>query len=188
MKKTLLITIMFLFIFTAFGGSTTYAQFGMVSEYSLSNYTSILMLNDWQMDYLMPIDPAELSKGEYRIYGNAARLNASSNDFFASKISGTIYMGGLDTALRDDLYFHINYDMVPWQSTVEDEKDELRFGMLKMFLDYEFNEDKKVYFGYNHNNYDYKNYDELNEEFEPVENMNFNVMYVGFEIKSSFNK
>ncbi|MDZ7672999.1 MAG: hypothetical protein U5K53_09245 [Halanaerobiales bacterium] len=75
MKKYLLITLVFLFIFTVFGGGSTYAQFGMVSE----NYTSMLMLNDWQMDYLMPIDPAELSKGEYRIYGNAAKLNYNSN-------------------------------------------------------------------------------------------------------------
>ena len=188
MKKNLLVMFMVLFIFIALGGSSTYAQFGMISEYSPTSYLSMLMLNDWQMDYLMPVDPAELNQGEYRVYGNAANLNFNSYDGETTKSSGTNYIVGFDTALRDDLYFHISYDMVPWQSPSEDSKDELRFGMVKMFLDYEFQEDKKVYFGYNNNSYGLKNFNESTETFDEEETTDINVFFVGFEIKSSFNR
>ena len=193
MKKSLLVIFMVLFIFIVLGGSSTYAQFGEISEYSPTSYLSMLMLNDWQMDYLMPVDPAELNQGEYRVYGNAASLNFSNyqNDGIngdLSKASGTNYIVGFDTALRDDLYFHISYDMVPWQSPSDDEKDEIRFGMVKMFLDYEFQEDKKVYFGYNNNSYGYKEFNEESDAFLEEETMDLNVFYVGFEIKSSFNR
>jgi len=194
MKKSLLVIFMVLFLFIVFSGGSTYAQFGEISEYSPTSYLSMLMLNDWQMDYLMPVDPAELNQGEYRVYGNAASLNVSSynnDDRFnggLTKSSGTNYIVGFDTALRDDLYFHISYDMVPWQAPQEDEKDEIRFGMVKMFLDYEFDQDKKVYFGYNNNSYGYKEFDEDANTFLEEETTDLNVFYVGFEIKSSFNR
>jgi len=189
MKKSLLVIFMVLFLFIVFSGGSTYAQFGEISEYSPTSYLSMLMLNDWQMDYLMPVDPAELNQGEYRVYGNAASLNFSNyqNDGL-SKASGTNYIMGFDTALRDDLYFHISYDMVPWQSPSDDEKDEIRFGMAKMFLDYEFDQDKKVYFGYNNNSYGFKNFDVDTNSFDEEETTDINVFYVGFEIKSSFNR
>jgi hypothetical protein len=56
--------------------------------------------------------------------------------------------------------------MVPWQTPVED---------------------KKVYFGFNNNSSGYKEFNEdTNSFFE--EKMDLNVKYIGFEIKSSFNK
>ncbi|MDZ7672998.1 MAG: hypothetical protein U5K53_09240 [Halanaerobiales bacterium] len=105
-----------------------------------------------------------------------------------TKCSGTNYIVGFDTALRDNLYFHISYDIVPWQATMEDEKEELRFDMLKMFLDYKFQKDKKVYFGFNSNISNYKEFDEDTNSFFEEEKMDLNVFYVGFEIKSSFNR
>jgi hypothetical protein len=56
--------------------------------------------------------------------------------------------------------------MVPWQTPVED---------------------KKVYFGFNSNSSGYKEFNEdTNSFFE--EKMDLNVIYIGFEIKSLFNK
>lgn len=192
MKKYLLVIFMVLFIFIALGGTSIYAQsindFYMLTMFDTSNYFSILMQSEWQMDYIMPTDPLELSKGEYRVYGNAAKLNVNNIYGENIKASGTNYLVGFDTALRDDLYLSISYDFVPLQSVFEEAKDEIKIDFANLFLDYNFNKDKKIYFGYNTNNIDFKEYNENLNEFEDVSNTNINVFYLGFEIKSSFNR
>lgn len=200
MKKTLVIILVLSFIFVGLGNSRLKAQYGFIGEglpYGVSSLTSVLMLSDWQTDYLMPVDPNELKEGDYRLYGNAANINIANenngymlmangnNEYNASVMN---YFVGFDTAFRDNLYFHIKYDIVPWQSYESTSKDEINYKLLTTFIDYEFKEDKKIYFGYNHNNSGFKEYNEVAQEFYDTETYKNNIIYAGFEIKGSFSK
>jgi len=197
MKKSLVVILVISFIFIGFTNSQLKAQgiFGnsIISE-GASSYLSMLMLADWQVDYLMPIEPDELKKGDYRIYGNAANFSMSNlnNSLILStdktNVSVMNYLFGFDTALRDDLYFHINYNISPWQAASDASKDKTKYQLLNMFLDYEIDNDKKIYFGYNKNNYSMKQYDETAQEYNLTADNDVNIIYVGFEMKGSFLK
>ncbi len=194
MKKTFVLIFVLTFVLVGLVGNPVNAQLGMEGSYT--TYLDYLMLSDWQSEYLMPVEPAELQKGDYRVYGNAANfsINNSYTDIFnggsseESNASVMNYFVGFDTAFRDNLYFHIKYDIVPWQSPASDSKDQMNYRLLNTFIDYEFQPDKKFYFGYNHNSMGDKDYDSEIGEFQDETTNTINIYYVGFEIKGSFSK
>lgn len=198
MKKSLIIILVLSFLFIGVGNSQLKAQTffnGSGLPYGASNYISSLMLTDWQIDYMMPIEPAELKKGEYRIYGNTANFSSvfkDSNSFTDTideyDVSVMNYFVGFDTALRDDLYFHINYDISPWQEYNTNSRGMNKFQLLNMFVDYEIDKDKKLYFGFNNNKYSEKEYDSDSEKFYLENEQNINIIYIGFEMRGSFSK
>ncbi len=198
-KKTLVIILALSFIFVGLGNSQLKAQYGFIGEglpYGASGFISSLMLTDWQSDYLMPIEPAELKKGDYRIYGNAANFSTLwkerrflEDTLSESDVSIMNYFVGFDTALRDDIYFHINYDISPWQEYDNDyNRGKTKFQLLNMFLDYEIDKDKRLYFGYTKNKFSEKEYDSETEEFYLDDEQDINIIYVGFEMRGSFSK
>ncbi len=198
MKKSLIIVLVLLFLFIGVGNNQLKAQTffnGSELPYGASSYISSLMLTDWQTDYMMPVEPAELQKGEYRIYGNAANFSSvfkNSNSFTDTideyDVSVMNYFLGFDTALRDDLYFHINYNISPWQEYDTSSRGKNKYQLLNMFVDYEIDKDKKLYFGYNNNKYSEKEYDSESDKFYLDDEQNINIIYVGFEINGSFSK
>jgi len=154
-----------------------------------SEYLSYLMLSDWQIDYFTPIEPDELETGEFRFYGNAANVSYL-NQYFMGNSKGSVmnYLMGFDTAVRDDLYLHLNYSISPWQAESDNDLDEDQYQLLNMFLDYELNNSTKVYFGYNYNERASKNYNESAEEFEDVQLDYERIIFVGVEYRGSFLK
>lgn len=112
----------------------------------------------------------------------------SSSNKYDFENSTNAYILIFDTALSDNLTFHSKYAYQPWEKyTYNDYRDseESRSSLIDLFINYEFKEDKTMFFGYNRTLNKDKEYDDLdNLEYE-TETTN-NIYYLGFEIRGSF--
>jgi len=183
-KKLLVCGIALFFIFTLSSG--VFAQMGLESMILGSD----IMMSDWQLDYIRPIEPGELEKGEYRLTPIIGRFDFSdernpesrfgSNDDYDSMF----YLLALDTAVSENLMLHGKYLYKPY-SEYNEYGDENRMSLLDLFLDYEFENENKMFFGFNRSYNKDKEYNSsgiLNNEEEDKTNF----YYLGFEIRGSF--
>ncbi|MEC9489781.1 MAG: hypothetical protein UMU04_02450 [Halanaerobiales bacterium] len=164
----------------------------LLNFYGLDN----MLMSDWQLDYIRPLDPGELKKGEFRLSPLIGRINSGrEREIFDSTSDEYDYENGInayflvfDTALSDNLTFHSKYVYQPWEKyTYNDymDSEESRSSLIDLFINYEFKEDKTMFFGYNRTLNKDKEYDDLdNLEYE-TETTN-NIYYLGFEIRGSF--
>ncbi len=200
MKKVFLLTaaaLIFLFLFTA----SSSAQF--LNEGYSSLLSGALGQADWQLEYLQPLDPDELEKGEYRFSPIITRINYSdeytdyyneSSNVYESDNSTMVYAVVFDTALSDNLTIHGKYIYQPWEDyeredmliRATDTLDyESRTSLIDLFINYEVKEDNTLYFGYNRMLNEYKDYysdGDLDEEGEDVSNF----YYIGYEMRGKF--
>ncbi|MGP3777648.1 MULTISPECIES: hypothetical protein [Halanaerobium] len=189
MRKKLLVVGLVL-LFSILLNSAVYAQIG--GFYGLDS----ILMSDWQLDYIKPLDPGDLKKGEYRFSPIIGRIKTGRNEYdFTTSTEDynydnttTAYILVFDTALSDNLSLHSKYAYQPWETYTYDDYrniDESRGSLLDLFINYEFKEDKTMFFGYNRslsNDRDYNNSDELIDETESLNN----IYYLGFEIRGSF--
>lgn len=185
MKKYLIlafVSILFVLFFTTSISAQIYSQSLLLG--------SDLLMSDWQLDYIQPLEPGELEKGEYRFSPLIARVNIlderklfpSGDISDDSENSTNVYAVVFDTAFSDDLTVHGKYLYQPW--TEYDNDDESRFSLLDLFINYKVKEDNTLYFGYNRSLNKEKNYNEevLNSEDEAITNF----YYLGYEMRGSF--
>jgi len=155
-----------------------------------------MLMSDWQLDYLRPIEPGELEKGEYRISPIIGRINLGEerDNFFSTSSeydydnSTTAYILVFDTALSDNLTLHSKLSYQPWETYTYDgnsSDDESRSTLFDLFINYELKDDRQMFFGYNRILSKEKNYDNLDNLTYEEESTN-NVYYLGFEIRGSF--
>lgn len=165
------------------------------------NYNSLsspeLMMSDWQLDYIRPIDPADLEKGEFRLTPIIGGIN--TNDY-RNDISGDndydidnntlVYMLAFDSKFTEKLSFHSKIFYRPWDdfessyfsSTSENES---RSTLTDLFFNYQFNQEKNFFLGYNRNFNKSKTYDR-NDILDEKEEETVNTYYFGFEMKGNF--
>ncbi|CCU79373.1 hypothetical protein HSACCH_01281 [Halanaerobium saccharolyticum subsp. saccharolyticum DSM 6643] len=185
-KKLLVCGIALFFIFTLSSG--VFAQMGLESMILGSD----IMMSDWQLDYIRPIEPGELEKGEYRLTPIIGRFDSSGEtNYFSGSIldnssdyDSMFYLMALDTAVSENLILHGKYLYKPY-SEYNDDGDENRMSLLDLFLDYEFENENKMFFGFNRSYNKDKEYNSsgiLNNEEEDKTNF----YYLGFEIRGSF--
>ena len=185
-KKLLVCGIALFFVFTLSTG--VFAQ--VRGFYGIDS----MLMSDWQFDYLRPIDPDDLEKGEFRLTPTVSRLNNDYEQNYYNDTEDTSYDNStmayilvFDSKFTEKLSVHSKFMYNPW-----DERDnysstnkyESRSTLTDIFLNYEFKEDKTIFFGYNRilgKNKEYNN-DILNYEKEDV----VNTYYLGFEIRGSF--
>ncbi len=185
-KKLLVCGMALFFIFTLSGG--VFAQMGLESMILGSD----IMMSDWQLDYIRPIEPGELEKGEYRLTPIIGRFDSSGetnyfsglNSDESSDYDSMFYLMALDTAVSENLILHGKYLYKPY-SEYNDNGDENRMSLLDFFLDYEFENENKMFFGFNRSYNKNKNYD-ASGVFENEEEDKTNFYYLGFEIRGSF--
>lgn len=198
MKKVIvLITAVFIFLFLFTASSS--AQFFYEGYNSL--LSGALSQSDWQLDYLQPLDPAELEKGEYRFSPIIARVSTSGErtnypdgDLIDEYDESTMIYGAVfDTAISDRLTIHGKYIYQPWEdyydsyyvSASATELDyESRMSLLDLFINYEIKEDNTLYFGYNRMLNKEKDY--WNGELEDEEEDTINFYYIGYEMRGKF--
>jgi hypothetical protein len=202
MKKVFVLTaavLIFLFIFTASSSA----------QYLYNGYSSLLSgalgQADWQLEYLQPLDPGELEKGEYRFSPIIARVSTSGerinypegDSTDESDESTMVYGAVFDTALTDKLTIHGKYIYQPWEdyydsyygpmsiSASSSELDyESRMSLLDLFINYEIKEDNTLYFGYNRMNNKEKDYQ--NGELDDEEEDTINFYFIGYEMRGKF--
>ncbi|MFP4021222.1 MAG: hypothetical protein ACLFUK_06405 [Halanaerobium sp.] len=186
-RKFIVVGVVSVFIFLLSSGVS--AQ--ILNYYGLDS----MLMSDWQLDYIRPLNPGELEKGEFRLSPVIGRIsNNEERDIFNSSLneydngnSTTAYFLVFDTALSDNLTFHSKYAYQPWEKYTYDNSDteESRNSLIDLFLNYEFKEDKTMFFGYNRSLNKNKEYDNLdNLEYETEETNN--VYYLGIQIRGSF--
>jgi hypothetical protein len=185
-KKLLVCGIALFFIFTLSSG--VFAQLGGL--YGLDS----MMMSDWQLDYLKPIDPDDLEKGEFRLTPIISRLNNNYERNYYNDTEDNSYDNStmayilvFDTKFTEKLSLHSKLMYNPWDERdnyLSDNKYESRSTLTDIFLNYEFKEDKTIFFGYNRILEKDKRYnnDILNYEDEDA----VNTYYLGFEIRGSF--
>ena len=187
-KKFIVVGIALFFIFSLTSG--VFAQIG--GFYGLDS----MLMSDWQLDYLKPLEPGELDKGAYRLTPVIGRINineernvfSGSNSEFDDSNSTTAYILVFDTGLSDNLTLHSKFAYQPWEKYTYDNsnQEENRTSLFDLFINYEFKEDKKMFLGYNRILSKQKEYDSLDELRYEDEDIN-NVYYLGFEIRGSFS-
>lgn len=185
-KKYLVVAVTLFIIFTLSSGALAFID----SLPMLSG--ADLLMSDWQLDYIRPLEPGELKKGEYRFTPIIGRfdINDERNSFSSSykdknnDYDSMLYLMAFDTAVTDNLLLHGKYLYKPW-AEYNDFGDENRINFMDLFVDYKLKNDKKMFFGYNRmssKDKDYDNLDNLNYEDEDTTNF----YYLGFEIRGSF--
>ncbi|MCC3143736.1 hypothetical protein LJ207_00150 [Halanaerobium sp. Z-7514] len=162
---------------------------GVTAAYSLDRVFSqmlgakSLVYADWQMDYLVPLDPGELNKGDYRFTANVGRLEPklAADGFLSADNNVNNFYLALDTGIRDNLYMRLSLDYVPdWK--VEDYDSDHK--IYNVFFDYKTESDNSLYFGYNR----FKLNSEYTGDIEGVtgEDSRVNYYFVGYEMRGSF--
>ena len=112
-KKLFAVGITLFFIFSLSSG--VFAQIG--DFYGLES----MLISDWQLDYIRPIEPGKLEKGEYRLsslvggmnYGRERDIFNSFYDEYDYDNGTTAYFIVFDTALSDNLTLHSKYAYKP---------------------------------------------------------------------------
>jgi hypothetical protein len=191
MKNSIILFVTILIFLTVFSG---------ISLAQTYLYNSLLgtgmTMADWQLEYIQPLEPGELEKGEYRFSPIIARVNfAAERNVFESTLdpydydnSSMVYAAVFDTALSDNLTLHGKYIYQPWEKSDYDSymnPQESRMNLLDLFVNYNISEDKKLYFGYNRmldKEKDYNSDGELDYEDEDVSNF----YYIGYEMRGKF--
>ena len=187
-KKLLVCGIALFFIFTLSSGVFAETETGFGSMILGAD----MMMSDWQLDYIRPIKPGELEKGEYRLTPIIGRFDSSgeTNVFSgrgtddSSDFDSMFYLMALDTAVSENLILHGKYLYKPY-SEYNDNGDENRMSLLDLFLDYEFENENKMFFGFNRSYNKNKEYNSSGV-FESEEEDKTNFYYLGFEIRGSF--
>lgn len=188
-KKLLVCGITLLFVFTLSSG--VFAQ--MSSLYGLDS----MMMSDWQLDYIRPIDPDELEKGEFRLspiisrVNNAYERNDLDDDYsYDADNSSMAYMLIFDSKFTEKLSLHSKFIYQPWEdysynNPFSSYSYERRSTLTDLFLNYEMKEDRILFFGYNRTLNKEKEYDNDNI-LEDEDEDTTNIYYLGFEIRGSF--
>jgi len=193
MKKKIimiLISLTFIIIFTT-SISAQFVDLGFGYSALLSSY---LGPADWQLEYIQPLEPGELEKGEYRIspiiaganFSNQREVLSGTNDPYDYENTITSYGVVFDTAFSDSFTLHGKYIYQPW-TEIESENgeiDEDRVNLLDLFMNYKIDDDKKLYFGYNRILDKEKEFDSAVLEFEDEDITN--IYFIGFELRGKF--
>lgn len=182
-KKLFVVAAALFFIFILSSGVA--AQLEMLSG-------ADLLMSDWQLDYIRPLEPGELKKGEYRFTPIIGRFDIQSKekDFFNSRnnynddYDSMLYLMAFDTAVTDNLLFHGKYLYKPWGEYDDGEENKINF--VDLFVDYEFKNDKKMFFGFNRSDTKSKDYNNNNNILDEESEDTINFYYLGFEIRGSF--
>lgn len=146
---------------------------------------SFYLDSDWLFDYVKPIEPGELEKGEYRYtFGLARNITRESYDVYSDtgSHSNTFY-SVFDTALTDKLYLNLSFDYTPEYKDGDDDK--IKGNDLGLSLNYSIDDDKTLFFGCLNTNSTEKDYDfsgDLNYKRKDKTTM----FYLGTEIRGSF--
>jgi hypothetical protein len=192
-KKFLVVGITLFFIFILSSGvlAESGGFDGMGSFFGIGS----MLMSDWQLDYIRPIEPGELKKGDYRLSPIIGRINTDEKrDVFSGTTneknndnSTMAYILVFDTGLSDNLTLHSKFAYQPWEKYTysNNNSDESRSSLFDLFLNYELKEDKQMFFGYNRISSKEKNYDNLDNLRYEEEDTN-NIYYLGFEIRGSF--
>lgn len=183
MKKKIFVvglTLFFIFILSS----------GVLAQFPSMLSGAELLMSDWQLDYIRPLEPGELKKGEYRLTPIIGRFDTQSKEkdfspsikYYDSNYDSMLYLMAFDTAVTDNLLFHGKYLYKPWGEYDDGEENKINF--VDLFVDYEFKNDKKMFFGFNRSDTKSKDYNNniLDEESEDT----INFYYLGFEIRGSF--
>lgn len=188
-KKFIVVGIALFFIFSLSSG--VFAEMGIESMILGAD----IMMSDWQLDYIRPLEPGELEKGDYRLTPIIGRINTNgernvfsgSYSEFDNSNSTTAYILVFDTGLSDNLTLHSKFAYQPWEKYTYDNsnQEESRSTLFDLFINYELKEDKKMFFGYNRILSKEKEYDSL-DELRYVDEDTNNIYYLGFEIRGSF--
>jgi len=177
--------LIFILLFTASSLALTSSSASLLTIYDYQSLLSdYLAPADWQLEYLKPLDPGELKKGDYRFSPIVARLSLTSENIISDNDNSTMVYGAVfDTALSDDLTIHGKYFYQPW--TEDNYNNEDRSNLLDLFVNYQVKEDNTLYFGYNRTLGKTKSYDSnnlLDRESETITNF----FYLGYEMRGSF--
>ena len=167
--------------------SGVFAQIGLESMILGSD----IMMSDWQLDYIRPIEPGKLEKGEYRVTPIIGRFDSSEEtNYFSDSIfddsndyDSMFYLLALDTAVSEKMILHGKYLYKPY-SEYNDDGDENRMSLLDLFVDYEFENENKMFFGFNRSYNKDKEYNSSGVFNNEEDKTNF--YYLGFEIRGSF--
>lgn len=188
-KKLFAVGITLFFLFSLSSG--VFAQIG--DYYGLES----MLISDWQLDYIRPIDPDELEKGEFRFAPIIGRVN---NDYERNDLNGDYsydydnntmaYMLVFDSKFTEKLSLHSKFIYQPWEdysyTNFSNDSFESRSTLTDLFLNYEMKEDKILFFGYNRALSKRKEYDSDNILEDEEEDTN-NIYYLGLEIRGSFS-
>lgn len=191
MSKKLFIVVTTLFLIFALSSGVSAQISGF---YGLDS----MLMSDWQLDYIRPLEPGDLKKGDYRLspiivnIASDRERNAFDNRYnnydYDYGNTTTAYILVFDTALSDNLTLHSKFAYQPWEKYSYDDYhniDESRTSLFDLFINYEFKEDKQMFFGYNRILEKDKEYDNIgNLEYEGEDTNN--IYYLGFELRGSF--
>jgi len=113
-KKLFAVGITLFFLFSLSSG--VFARIG--DYYGLES----MLISDWQLDYIRPIDPDELEKGEFRFAPIIGRVN---NDYERNDLNGDYsydydnntmaYMLVFDSKFTEKLSLHSKFIYQPWE-------------------------------------------------------------------------
>ena len=186
MRKRLFVVVTVLILLVAVSG--------VISAYSLDRVFSqmlgakSLIYADWQMDYLVPLDPGELNRGDYRFTANVGRFEPKTRQdgiygLGIEEENINNFYFALDTGIRDNLYMRLSMDYVPnWDSSDEWDVDHKVYNI---YFDYKTENDNSLYFGYNRFN---MNIDEFDDGVLVSEDqLRVNYYFVGYEMRGSFS-
>ncbi|RAK06723.1 hypothetical protein C8C77_12159 [Halanaerobium saccharolyticum] len=186
-RKSFVVGLILVFVFVFSSGVS--AQ--LSNFYGLDN----MLMSDWQLDYIRPLDPGELKKGEFRLSPVIGRItdnydqNNIDGDYDGDYDNSTMaYIMIFDAKFTDKLSLHSKFAYQPWEeydSRYLSGNNESRSTMTDLFFNYEFKEDRTMFFGYNRSLNKEKEYDEANILEDEIEKIN-NIYYLGFEIRGSF--
>ncbi len=186
MKKLILLTTAILIFLTVFPGITS--AYGIDRVFTQMLGTKSILYADWQMDYLLPLNPDELNKGDYRFTANIGRFEPNLGDdlgllnLFGEDSGVNNFYLALDTGISDNLYMRLSMDYVPdWD--VGNDYD-VSHNVYNIYFDYKTENDNSLYFGYNR----FKVNGEYTGESTSYEDEDVKVNYyfVGYEMRGSF--
>lgn len=178
MKKLIVVTVLVLAMFVMVGGN--------VLALGFSDIQTLYYDSDWLLDYIKPIEPGELEKGEYRYTFGLVR-NISKEDYSDlysdSGSHSNTFCSVFDTALTDKLYLNLTFGYTPEYK--DDDDDKIKGNDLGLLLNYSIDDDKTLFLGCVNTNSTKKDYDfsgDLNYKRKD-KNTTF---YLGTEIRGSF--
>lgn len=187
-RKSFVVGLVLVFVFIFSSGVS--AQ--LLNYYGIDN----MLMSDWQLDYIRPLDPDDLKKGEFRLSPVIGRVtdnydrNNIAGDYDHDYDNSTMaYIMVFDAKFTEKLSLHSKFAYQPWEeyeaAYYSGNPNESRSTMTDLFFNYEFKEDKTMFFGYNRSLNKEKEYDETNILEDEIEKIN-NIYYLGFEIRGSF--
>ncbi|AZO95617.1 hypothetical protein [Halocella sp. SP3-1] len=183
MKKIIVVSMLVMAASVMVAGNVLALGFGGISE--------IYFNADWLTDYVTPIEPGELEKGEYRYtFGLARNISSRDYDVYSSSYSyddigshSNTFYSVFDTALTDKLYLNLTFDYVPEYKDNYDDKN--KANELGLLLNYSIDDDKNVFFGCINTNSTEKDYDSGDLNYKITGK--FTTFYLGTEIRGSFS-